>query len=288
MNHYIHSQRLQECFNIVKKEKRSALVSFITAGDPDYLVSLRILDGLPQAGADIIELGMPFSDPMADGPSIQKSSLRSLNNGQDMDKTFKMVHHFRKSNNYTPIILMGYFNPIYRYGVDNFIQSALSSGVDGLIIVDTPYEEDEELTNKALENQIDMIRLTTPTSDDTRLQHILQNVSGFIYYISILGITGTASAPSNVIKQAVTKLRDHSNLPIAVGFGIKTAEQISDLNNIADALVVGSAIVDKIDNSIVNHCPDDEIVNNVLHFVAQLSEPLMRNTHKQHNINKEI
>lgn len=265
------SERLQHVFAQTKKEQRSALVSFVSAGDPNYQTSLDILKKLPQAGADIIELGMPFSDPMADGPAIQQSSLRALKNGQTMKHTLEMVRAFRTDNHYTPLILMGYYNPIYIYGVRDFLTEALAAGVDGLIIVDLPVEEDEELTLHAIDIGIDIIRLTTPTSDDARLDNILQHAGGFIYYVSVLGITGTKSAMNDEIASAVARLRNKSDLPIAVGFGIKTAQQIRELNNVADALVVGSAIVDCIARGITESLSDNEISDNLLNFVETLA-----------------
>ncbi len=267
------SGRIAAIFAKVKAEGRGALITFITAGDPDYDTSLDIINALPCAGSDIIELGMPFTDPMADGPAIQKAGLRALAAGQNTAKTLKMVANFRQNNNHTPIILMGYYNPIYSYGVDKFLADAKQAGVDGLIIVDLPPEEDIELCIPALEAGINFIRLATPTTKGTRIKAILKNTSGFIYYVSILGITGTKSANDEVIKDAIADLRRNSDLPIAVGFGIKDAIQAKNISTIADAAVVGSAIIDKIEKNI-----DDtgkakpSLKKAVLDYVRQLAQ----------------
>jgi tryptophan synthase alpha chain len=238
--------RIEKRFAAVKAEGRGALVAFVTAGDPDYDTSLEIVKGLPAAGADLIELGMPFSDPMAEGPPVQASSLRALKAGMTLAKTLQMVRAFRKDDADTPIILMGYYNPIYSYGVERFVKDAKVAGVDGLIIVDLPPEEDAELCLPALEAGIHWIRLATPTTDDKRLPVVLNNTSGFIYYVSIMGITGTAAVPTDHVREAVTRLRRHTELPIAVGFGIRTPEQAAAIAGVADGAVVGSAIVDAV------------------------------------------
>jgi len=238
--------RIEKRFAAVKAEGRGALVTFVTAGDPDYETSLEIVKGLPGAGADLIELGMPFSDPMAEGPPIQASSLRALKSGMTLTKTLQMVREFRKNDGDTPIILMGYYNPIYSYGVDRFVKDAKVAGVDGLIIVDLPPEEDDELCLPALQAGIHWIRLATPTTDDKRLPVVLNNTSGFVYYVSIMGITGTAAVPTEHVREAVARLRRHTELPIAVGFGIRTPEQAASISSVADAAVVGSAIVDAV------------------------------------------
>jgi tryptophan synthase alpha chain len=235
-------------------------------------LSLAILKGLPDAGADIIEMGMPFTDPMADGPAIQAAGLRALAAGQNTIKTLEMVRSFRENDQNTPIVLMGYYNPIHAYGVDRFLDDAKTSGVDGLIIVDLPPEEDAELCLPALKAGINFIRLTTPTSDDHRLPTVIANSSGFVYYVSILGITGTASASDDAIHDAVARLRRHTDLPIAVGFGIKTPDQAAAVSKIADAAVVGSAIVQQVeqylnaDGSFKEGC-----VKAVLEYVAGLA-----------------
>jgi len=236
--------RITKSFADLKAEGRGGLVTFVTAGDPDLETSREILFGLPGAGADLIELGMPFSDPMADGPAIQASSLRALKGGMTLKKTLGLVADFRKQDTDTPMVLMGYYNPIYIYGVDAFVADAKKAGVDGLIIVDLPPEEVDELGKPAKAAGIDFIFLTAPTSDDARLPVIVARASGFVYYVSITGITGTASAAATDIQAAVDRLRKHTDLPIGVGFGIKTPEQAAEVASIADAAVVGSAFVD--------------------------------------------
>ncbi|MDD9883730.1 MAG: tryptophan synthase subunit alpha, partial [Gammaproteobacteria bacterium] len=238
--------RLTRRFNELKQAKRAGLVTFITAGDPDLDTSAAILHGLPAAGADIIELGMPFSDPMADGPAIQSANQRALTAGITLRKTLDMATAFRAHDARTPLILMGYYNPIYRYGNQRFIDDALSAGVDGLIIVDLPAEEDDELCHPCMTAGLHWIRLTTPTTDDARLQRVLANSSGFVYYVSIAGITGTRSADQSAVKNAVARIRRQTDLPVAVGFGIKTPRQVAQTAAIADAAVVGSAVIEQI------------------------------------------
>src|SRR6202163_924147 len=220
------TSRIDRRFASLKDEGRPALVTFITAGDPDYDTSLAILNALPPAGADVIELGMPFSDPMAEGPPIQMSSLRALKAGQTMVKTLAMVRAFRAGDADTPIVLMGYYNPIYSYGGERFLADAKATGVDGLIVVDLPPEADDELCLPAMKHGISFIRLATPTTDDKRLPTVLANSSGFVYYVSILGITGTASPDPTRVVEAVTRIKRHTILPVAVGFGVKTADQV--------------------------------------------------------------
>jgi len=238
--------RIDRRFARLRAEGRGGLVTFITAGDPDIETSARILAGLPAAGADLIELGMPFSDPMADGPAIQASSLRALKQGITLQRTLAMVRAFRAQDDDTPIVLMGYYNPIYSYGVPAFCADAKAAGVDGLIIVDLPPEEDGELCLPALDAGLNWVRLTTPTTDDMRLPTVLGHASGFVYYVSILGITGTRSASDAAIREAVQRLRRHTDLPVAVGFGIRTPAQAQAVAAVADAAVVGSAIVDLV------------------------------------------
>jgi len=240
------STRIEQRFAELRAAKRAGLVIFVTAGDPTYEISREIVLGLPSSGADIIELGMPFTDPMADGPAIQASSLRALKNGQNMKKTLSLVREFRAKDQTTPIVLMGYYNPIYSYGVDKFLVDANDAGVDGLIVVDLPPEEDTELCIPAMKAGINFIRLATPTTDDVRLPSVLQNTSGFVYYVSIMGITGTRSATDTDISTAVTRLKRHTALPVAVGFGISTPERAAAVAKVADAAVVGSAVVNKI------------------------------------------
>jgi tryptophan synthase alpha chain len=242
--------RIDRRFAALRHEGRSALVTFVTAGDPDYATSLAIAEALPGAGADVIELGMPFSDPMADGPAIQASGLRALHAGQTMAKTLRMVRRFRERNDETPIVLMGYYNPIYSYGNDRFLAEARDAGVDGLIIVDLPPEEDDELCLPALESGLNFIRLATPTTDDRRLPAVLANTSGFVYYVSILGITGSAAPDTTKVAAAVTRIKRHTILPVAVGFGVRTAEQARVIGREADGVVVGSALVNAVRDSL--------------------------------------
>jgi tryptophan synthase alpha chain len=232
----------------LKAEGRPALVTYFMSGDPDYETSLSIMNALPGAGADIIEMGMPFSDPMADGPAIQAAGLRALKGGQTLVKTLKMASDFRATDNETPIVLMGYYNPIYKYGVDRFLRDAISSGIDGLIVVDLPPEMDEELCIPALKAGINFIRLATPTTDDNRLPKVLQNTSGFVYYVSMTGITGAALADMSKVAAAVKRIKGHTELPICVGFGVKTAEQARVIGANADGVVVGTAIVNAVAN----------------------------------------
>lgn len=238
--------RLQSRFAELTQQNRAALVTFLTAGDPNYDTSLEILKGLPAAGADVIELGMPFTDPMADGPAIQLANIRALTNGQNLARTLQMVREFRAGNQDTPIVLMGYFNPIHSYGVEPFLADARAAGVDGLIVVDLPPEEDEWLCLPALKAGVAFIRLATPTTSDQRLPAVLKNTSGFLYYVSYTGITGAQSVQNEAVRKAVERLRRHTGLPIAVGFGVKTPEQAAAVARFADAAVVGSAIVERI------------------------------------------
>jgi tryptophan synthase alpha chain len=242
--------RIERRFATVKKEGRAALVTFTMAGDPDYATSLAIARELPRAGADVIELGMPFTDPMADGPSIQAAGLRALKAGQRVDDTLKLVREFRKGDDETPIVLMGYYNPVYIYGVDRFLSDARSAGVDGLIIVDLPPEEDEELCLPALKAGINFIRLATPTTNDSRLPAVLKNTSGFVYYVSITGITGAAAPDIGKVTAAVTRIKRHTQLPVAVGFGVRTASHARAIAAGADGVVVGSVLVDALRESL--------------------------------------
>lgn len=241
--------RLQTRFAELKQQNRAALVTFITAGDPGYSTSLDILKGLPEAGADVIELGMPFTDPMADGPAIQLANIRALGNGQNLARTLKMVREFRAGNDSTPLVLMGYFNPIHYYGVERFIADAKEAGVDGLIIVDLPPEHNEDLCQPAQAAGLDFIRLTTPTTDDARLPTVLAGSSGFVYYVSVAGVTGAGAATLEHVEQAVARLRRHTDLPVAIGFGIRTPEHAASVARLADGVVVGSALVDRIANA---------------------------------------
>lgn len=238
--------RIDRRFAAVRAEGRPALVTFVMAGDPDHETSLAILKALPAAGADVIEVGMPFSDPMADGPAIQMAGQRALKGGETLRKTLDMVRAFRAGDKDTPIILMGYYNPIYSMGSEAFLSAAREAGVDGLIVVDLPPEADDELCVPAMAYGISFIRLATPTTDDKRLPAVLANTSGFVYYVSILGITGTASPDANRVAEAVTRIKRHTILPVAVGFGVKTADQATAIGRSADGVVVGSAIVSAI------------------------------------------
>jgi tryptophan synthase alpha chain len=242
--------RIDRRFAALKREGRSALVTFVTAGDPDDATSLAIVKALPGAGADVIELGMPFTDPMADGPAVQASSLRALKAGQTLPKTLDLVRAFRAGDADTPIVLMGYYNPIYIYGVDRFLTDAVSAGVDGLIVVDLPAEEDDELCVPALKAGLNFIRLATPTTDDKRLPAVLANTSGFVYYVSITGITGAATPEFGRVAQAVARIKRHTDLPIAVGFGVKNAEHARAIAQGADGVVVGSALVEAVRTSL--------------------------------------
>jgi tryptophan synthase alpha chain len=259
----------------LKREGRAGLVTFITAGDPDYETSLAILEALPQAGADIVELGMPFSDPMADGPAIQASSQRALAAGQTMKKTLSMVNAFRQKDKSTPLVLMGYYNPIYVYPVDRFVTDAVDAGADGLIVVDVPPEEDAELRPGAAAAGLNFIRLATPTTDAKRLPAVLANTSGFVYYVSIAGITGTKAPDLAEVKGHVGRIKSHTDLPIAVGFGVKTEEQVSALAQVAEGVVVGSALVAAIAQSLDQKGKATSATErNVLGLVERLSTAL--------------
>jgi tryptophan synthase alpha chain len=242
--------RIDARFAELKREGRSAFVTFLMAGDPDPDTSLQIIKAMPKAGADIIEIGMPFTDPMADGPSIQAAGLRALKAGMTLKKTLALVRAFREGDNTTPLVLMGYYNPIYIYGVDKFLADAKSAGVDGLIIVDLPPEEDTELCLPALKAGLNFIRLATPTTDDKRLPAVLANTSGFVYYVSITGITGAASADSKAVGEAVARIKRHTGLPVCVGFGIRTPEAAQAIAARANGAVVGTALVDVLRGSL--------------------------------------
>ncbi len=244
------TQRIDTTFTACRSQNRAALVTFITAGDPDYATSLALLKGLPAAGADIIELGVPFTDPMADGLAIQRAGQRALKAGQTLKKTLQMVREFRGENTTTPIILMGYYNPIYIYGVERFLSDALAAGVDGLIVVDLPPEEDRELCLPALQAGLSFIRLATPTTDDKRLPTVLKNTSGFVYYVSVTGITGAGHVDFSSVSTSVARIKRHTTLPIVVGFGVKTAQDAAQIAQSADGVVIGSALVEAVRTSL--------------------------------------
>jgi tryptophan synthase alpha chain len=264
--------RIDDRFAELRKEGRAGLVTFVMAGDPDLETSAAILDGLPAAGADVIEIGMPFTDPMADGPSIQAAGLRALKSGQTLKKTLAMVRAFRLKHPSVPLVLMGYYNPIYVYGCDAFLADARAAGVDGLIVVDLPPEEDGELCVPAMKAGLNFIRLATPTTDAHRLPTVLKNTSGFLYYVSVLGITGTKTPDIGKVLAAVSRIRKATTLPIAVGFGVKSADQASALAQGADAVVVGSALVNAIRDSLdAAGRPTARTVGDVLGLVRQLA-----------------
>jgi tryptophan synthase alpha chain len=246
----VSETRITRRFAALGREGRAGLVTYLTCGDPDARTFATLLEGLPEAGADLLEIGMPFSDPMADGPAIQAASLRALRAGMTLAKTIAIVRAFRGRDDATPIVLMGYYNPIYRYGVLRFLADAKAAGVDGLIVVDLPPEHDDELCLPALAQGIDFIRLATPTTDDARLPAVLKHTAGFIYYVAIAGITGTRSAASGTVAASVARLKRHSALPVAVGFGIRTPAQAADIARVADAAVVGSALVETVARSL--------------------------------------
>lgn len=242
--------RIDRKFEALKSEGRPALVTYFMGGDPDFDTSLRIMKALPAAGSDVIELGMPFSDPMADGPTIQMAGQRALKGGQTLIRTLKMARAFREDDDTTPIVMMGYYNPIYIYGVERFLADAKAAGIDGLIIVDLPPEMDEELCLPAVKAGMNFIRLATPTTDEKRLPKVLNNTSGFVYYVSMTGITGSAIASSGPVAEAVARIKTHTDLPVCIGFGVKTAEQARMFGQAADGVVVGSAIVDAVAKSL--------------------------------------
>ncbi|MGV8842136.1 MAG: tryptophan synthase subunit alpha [Pseudomonas sp.] len=260
--------RLHSRFAALKQQNRAALVTFVTAGDPNYAASLAILKGLPAAGADVIELGMPFTDPMADGAVIQLANIRALAAKQNLAKTLQMVREFRVGDDSTPVVLMGYFNPIHYYGVPRFIAEAKESGVDGLIVVDLPPEHNADLCDPAQAAGLDFIRLTTPTTDDARLPKVLNGSSGFVYYVSVAGVTGAGAATLEHVEQALARLRRHTDLPISIGFGIRTPEHAATIARLADGVVVGSALIEQI-----AHAENDTAaVEGVLNLCRQLAE----------------
>jgi tryptophan synthase alpha chain len=274
--------RISRRFASLKDEGRAALVTFLMAGDPDEKTSLAIIRALPEAGADVIEIGMPFTDPMADGPAIQAAGLRALRAGQTLEKTLAMVDDFRAGNDTTPIVLMGYYNPIYIYSVERFLSDATKAGVDGLIVVDLPPEEDDELCLPALRSGLNFIRLATPTTDDKRLPAVLNNTSGFVYYVSITGITGAAAPDTAKVTAAVTRIKRHTKLPVAVGFGVKTAAHARAIAASADGVVVGSALVEAVRASLDrNGKATWRTVDMVTDLVARLAQGVREARAKQ-------
>lgn len=267
------TRRIEQRFKTLNAEGRSALITFTMMGDPDIETSYKILQGLPAAGADIIEIGSPFTDPMADGPIIQESGQRALKAKITLHKIIDLVKRFRNEDQETPLILMGYYNPIYNYGVDLFIKDALEAGLDGLIVVDLPSEEDAELCVPAVRAGLDFIRLVAPTTNQERLSRVLSNSSGFVYYISITGITGTKGASYESITKAVSMVFEQTSLPVAVGFGIKTRQQAIEIASVADAVVVGSALIQNIKDSLtVDGGVTSTTVNSVHSLVNRISE----------------
>jgi tryptophan synthase alpha chain len=265
--------RIDRRFKALKDEGRAGLVTFTMAGDPDYATALANAQALPKAGADVIELGMPFTDPMADGPAIQAAGLRALKSGQTMLRTLELVRAFRAGDDTTPIVLMGYYNPIYIYGVDRFLADAGAAGVDGLIVVDLPPEEDAELCLPALKAGLNFIRLATPTTDDKRLPTVLNNTSGFVYYVSVTGITGAAAPDAGRVASAVGRIKRHTTLPVAVGFGVRSAAQARAIARDADAVVVGSALVDALRASLdPDGSPSAKSVQAVTDLVSTLPQ----------------
>ena len=265
--------RIKTRFDQLHADNKAAFIPFIMAGDPNLEISAKLLAQLPGAGADLIELGICFTDPMADGPAIQAAGLRALEAGQTLVKTLEMVRDFRTIDQDTPIILMGYYNPIYIFGVEAFLKQAKEAGIDGLIVVDLPREEDAELCLPARAAGLDFIRLTTPTTDDARLSQVIQNISGFVYYVSVAGITGAASGEAAMVNDAVTRLRTASALPVAVGFGIKTPEKARETAKTADAVVVGSALIEELAKSLENSDKNsDNVTDGVIALARQLAQ----------------
>jgi tryptophan synthase alpha chain len=263
--------RISERFAALRRKGHAAFVPFITAGDPDAETSAALLERLPAAGADLIELGVPFSDPMADGPAVQASSLRALEAGMTLSRVLDMVRRFRRKDAKTPIVLMGYYNPVHRYGSARFAKDAAEAGVDGLITVDLPPEEDDVLRAPAAAQGLDIIRLAAPTTDDTRLRTVLSGATGFLYYVSIAGVTGTKDFDPDAVREAVTRLKAHTSLPCAVGFGIKTPDQAATIARFADGAVVGSAIVTRVAESLARGEGREPLVKDIEEFCASLA-----------------
>lgn len=270
------TSRIEKRFAQAKAANRPALVTYVMAGDPDLATSQAILESLPQAGSDIIEFGMPFSDPMADGVAIQLGGQRALAAGMTLRGVLGMVEDFRRKDETTPIVLMGYYNPIYSFGVEKFLAAARDAGVDGLIVVDLPTEEDAELCIPALKAGLNFIRLTTPTTDDKRLPVVLENTSGFVYYVSMTGITGAAIKSRAAVGEAVERIKSHTDLPVAVGFGIKTPEDATEIGRYADGVVVGTVLVDAVGQSLVDGKASDKTISAVRDIVAGLAAGVKR------------
>jgi tryptophan synthase alpha chain len=278
------STRIDRLFARLKEENRPALVTYFMGGDPDFETSLSVMKALPKAGADIVELGMPFSDPMADGAAIQAAGLRSLKGGQTLARTLKMAEEFRRENDTTPIVMMGYYNPIYIYGVERFLEDARQAGIDGFIIVDLPPEMDEELCIPALKAGLSFIRLATPTTDEKRLPKVLENTSGFVYYVSMTGITGSALADTTKVSEAVARIKAHTSLPVCVGFGVKTAAQAKAIGASADGVVVGTAIVNAVANVLG---PDGKMTADPADAVATLVRGLAQGVREARLVSAE-
>ena len=275
--------RIEQRFAALKRAGRAGLVTYLTGGDPDAASFARILAGMPEAGADLIEIGVPFSDPMADGPAIQAAGLRALRGGQTLRKTLTLARAFRETDADTPIVLMGYYNPIYVYGVETFLRDAGAAGVDGLIVVDLPPEEDEELCLPALKAGLNFIRLATPTTDDKRLPAVLANTSGFVYYVSITGVTGAAAADPAKTGAAVARIKRHTHLPVAVGFGVKDAASAAAIAGVADGVVVGSALVEALRASLVDGKAGPKTVD----AVASLARTIAAGVHSAAKTNEQ-
>ena len=262
---------LKKKFSELNKEKRCGFISFITAGDPDFKTSFKILEKLPKCGVDIIELGMPFSDPMADGPVIQRANDRAIKNRMNLKRTFELVKKFRKSNVVTPIVLMGYYNPIHKFGINNFIKEVKRNKINGVIVVDLPPEEDNELCLPMIKKKINFIKLATPTTNEQRFKKIIKNSSGFIYYVSITGVTGANYKSNTKLKSEINKLKKLTKLPIAVGFGIKSKKDVKKLSKQADAIVVGSSIIKRVEEAKKKKYNNKKLINYVLNYVKSLS-----------------
>ena len=269
--------RIQNTFKNLKQNNKKALGIFLTAGDPDFETSINIIEQLPNNGVDFIEIGMPFSDPMADGPAIQLSSQRALKSGMNIEKCLNLVKRFREKNNHTPIILMGYYNPIYKYGKENFVTKSIDYGVDGIIIVDLPPEEDDELYNYSEKQGLSFIRLITPTTTKDRLVQILKKATGFVYYVSITGITGTQAPNLDDVSMNLKKIKSITDLPTIIGFGIRSPEQAYSMTSISDGIVVGSAVVDLIKSSSEKGKNKEVTIKSCIEFVSKISNRIKHN-----------